>query len=94
MNLRHTVFIVVLMTLSPATQASTMDEIKSLWHPQGARASGSLPSSPEGPEARHFRRSSRSGTASATAARVNLADWKVVLFMQDTARTATSLIRS
>ncbi|MDF3686442.1 type-F conjugative transfer system pilin assembly thiol-disulfide isomerase TrbB, partial [Enterobacter hormaechei] len=50
MNLRHTVFTVALMTLSLATQASTMDEIKSLWHPQGARASGSLPTSPEDPE--------------------------------------------
>ncbi|WP_437435601.1 hypothetical protein [Escherichia coli] len=49
MNLRHTVFTVALMTLSLATQVSTMDEIKSLWHPQGARASGSLPYIPGRP---------------------------------------------
>ncbi|MEN8608717.1 type-F conjugative transfer system pilin assembly thiol-disulfide isomerase TrbB, partial [Enterobacter hormaechei subsp. xiangfangensis] len=82
MNLRHTVFTVALMTLSLATQASTMDEIKSLWHPQGARASGSLPTSPEDPEAKPLPAKQPVWYRLSNGRQVNLADWKVVLFMQ------------
>lgn len=82
MNLRHTVFTVALMTLSLTTQASTMDEIKSLWHPQGARASGSLPTSPEAPEAKPLLAKQPVWYRLSNGRQVNLADWKVVLFMQ------------
>lgn len=79
MNLRHTVLTVTLMTLSLATQASTMDEIKSLWNPQGVvHAPESRPSSPDVPMVKSppvwYRLSN--------GRQVNLADWKVVLFMQ------------
>ena len=66
---------------SVATQASTMDEIKSLWNPQGMRASAdaqhadadaALPAPSRAPV--WYRLSN--------GRQVNLADWKVVLFMQ------------
>ena len=66
---------------SVATQASTMDEIKSLWNPQGMRANAdaqhadadaALPAPARAPV--WYRLSN--------GRQVNLADWKVVLFMQ------------
>ena len=82
MNLRHTVFTVALMSLCLATQASTMDEIKSLWHPQGARTSGSLPTSPEDPEVKPLPAKPPVWYRLSNGRQINLADWKVVLFMQ------------
>lgn len=66
---------------SVATQASTMDEIKSLWNPQGMRANA---------DAQHVDAdAARPAPARApvwyrlsNGRQVNLADWKVVLFMQ------------
>ncbi|HDT4906365.1 TPA: type-F conjugative transfer system pilin assembly thiol-disulfide isomerase TrbB [Enterobacter ludwigii] len=65
-----------------ATQASTMDEIKSLWHPQGARTSGSLPTSPEDPEVKPLPAKPPVWYRLSNGRQINLADWKVVLFMQ------------
>lgn len=94
MNLRHTVFTVALMTLSLATQASTMDEIKSLWHPQGRERRDLCQHPRKTLKLSHFRRSSRSGTASAMAARSIWPTGRSCCLCRDTARTATSLIRS
>ena len=70
----------LLLALSPVTWAGTLDEVKSLWDPQGI--TGSAPASPAGAptsakpvsQARWYRLSN--------GKQVNLSDWNVVLFMQ------------
>ncbi|MCN9391229.1 conjugal transfer protein TrbB, partial [Escherichia coli] len=62
-----------------AVQASTRDEIERLWNPQGMAAQPAQPAADtsartEKPASRWFRLSN--------GRQVNLADWKVVLFMQ------------
>eukprot|EP01133_Synstelium_polycarpum_P007951 gene7951-9343_t len=62
-----------------AVQASTRDEIERLWNPQGMAAQPAQPAAgtsarTEKPASRWFRLSN--------GRQVNLADWKVVLFMQ------------
>lgn len=81
----------LLLALSPVTWAGTLDEVKSLWDPQGIIGTTPAPaagvSAPVKPvsQARWYRLSN--------GQQVNLSDWKVVLFMQGTARTAISLTR-
>lgn len=70
---------VVLLFLVSCTQASTRAEIERLWHPEGMAARTTQPAADaqvrqEKAATRWFRLSN--GT------QVNLADWKVVLFMQ------------
>lgn len=70
---------VVLLFLASCTQASTRAEIERLWHPEGMAARTTQPAADaqvrqEKAATRWFRLSN--GT------QVNLADWKVVLFMQ------------
>ena len=68
-----------LLLSAAAVQASTRDEIERLWDPQGMAAQPAQPAAgtsarTEKPAPRWFRLSNGS--------QVNLADWKVVLFMQ------------
>ena len=70
----------LLLALSPVTWAGTLDEVKSLWDPQGITGTTPVPpagvSAPVKPvsQARWYRLSN--------GQQVNLSDWKVVLFMQ------------
>lgn len=70
----------LLLALSPVTWAGTLDEVKSLWDPQGITGTTPVPSAgvsaPVKPvsQARWYRLSN--------GRQVNLSDWKVVLFMQ------------
>ncbi|HCX5200071.1 TPA: conjugal transfer protein TraF, partial [Escherichia coli] len=68
-----------LLLAAAAVQASTRDEIERLWNPQGMAAQPAQPAAgtsarTEKPASRWFRLSN--------GRQVNLADWKVVLFMQ------------
>lgn len=71
---------VLLLALSSVSRAGTLDEVKSLWDPQGI--AGMAPASSAGvptsvkpvTQARWFRLSN--------GRQVNLSDWKIVLFMQ------------
>lgn len=68
-----------LLLAAAAVQASTRDEIERLWNPQGMAAQPAQPAAgtsarTEKPAPRWFRLSN--------GRQVNLADWKVVLFMQ------------
>ncbi len=71
-----------LLLSAAAVQASTRDEIERLWNPQGMAAQPAQPAADtsartdktEKPAPRWFRLSN--------GRQVNLADWKVVLFMQ------------
>lgn len=69
------------LIFSLAAQASTMDEIRSLWNPQGiseatgAQSTGDAAARPAPVRAPVWYRLSN-------GRQVNLADWKVVLFMQ------------
>ena len=68
-----------LLLTAAAVQASTRDEIERLWNPQGMAAQPAQPAAgtsarTEKPAPRWFRLSN--------GRQVNLADWKVVLFMQ------------
>lgn len=68
-----------LLLAAAAVQASTRDEIERLWNPQGMAAQPAQPAADtsartEKPAPRWFRLSN--------GRQVNLADWKVVLFMQ------------
>ncbi|MCG0057268.1 type-F conjugative transfer system pilin assembly thiol-disulfide isomerase TrbB, partial [Escherichia coli] len=71
-----------LLLAAAAVQASTRDEIERLWNPQGMAAQPAQPAvdtpdrtdKTEKPAPRWFRLSN--------GRQVNLADWKVVLFMQ------------
>lgn len=68
-----------LLLAAAAVQASTRDEIERLWNPQGMAAQPAQPTAgtsarTEKPAPRWFRLSN--------GRQVNLADWKVVLFMQ------------
>ncbi len=73
---------VILLMMATGVQASTRDEIERLWHPQGMAAQPAQPAADtpartdktEKPAPRWFRLSN--------GRQVNLADWKVVLFMQ------------
>lgn len=71
----------LLLALSGMAQAGTLDEVKSLWDPQGISRMASSPSQNEASRAvttssqpRWFRLSN--------GRQVDLRDWKVVLFMQ------------
>ena len=70
---------VILLMMATGVQASTRDEIERLWNPQGMAAQPAQPAAgtsarTEKPAPRWFRLSN--------GRQVNLADWKVVLFMQ------------
>lgn len=70
---------VILLMMATGVQASTRDEIERLWNPQGmaaqpAQPAADTPARTEKPAPRWFRLSN--------GRQVNLADWKVVLFMQ------------
>ncbi|MBO4203117.1 type-F conjugative transfer system pilin assembly thiol-disulfide isomerase TrbB [Escherichia coli] len=70
---------VILLMMATGVQASTRDEIERLWNPQGMAAQPAQPAADtsartEKPAPRWFRLSN--------GRQVNLADWKVVLFMQ------------
>lgn len=70
---------VILLMMVTGVQASTRDEIERLWNPQGMAAQPAQPAADtsartEKPAPRWFRLSN--------GRQVNLADWKVVLFMQ------------
>lgn len=70
---------VILLMMATGVQASTRDEIERLWNPQGMAAQRAQPAADtsartEKPAPRWFRLSN--------GRQVNLADWKVVLFMQ------------
>ncbi|MCX2411086.1 type-F conjugative transfer system pilin assembly thiol-disulfide isomerase TrbB, partial [Escherichia coli] len=70
---------VILLIMVTGVQASTRDEIERLWNPQGMAAQPAQPAAgtsarTEKPAPRWFRLSN--------GRQVNLADWKVVLFMQ------------
>ncbi|WP_434670906.1 type-F conjugative transfer system pilin assembly thiol-disulfide isomerase TrbB (plasmid) [Klebsiella sp. B345] len=70
----------LLLALSSAPRAGTLDEVKSLWDPQGITGvapeifSGVAESAKPVSQARWYRLSN--------GKQVNLSDWKVVLFMQ------------
>lgn len=66
---------------SVATQASTMDEIKSLWNPQGMRANADAQHA-DADAARPAPARAPVWYRLSNGRQVNLADWKVVLFMQ------------
>ncbi|ENE60717.1 F plasmid transfer operon family protein [Escherichia coli P0304777.11] len=71
---------VILLMMATGVQASTRDEIERLWNPQGMAAQPAQPAAgtsarTEKPAPRWFRLSN--------GRQVNLADWKVVLFMQE-----------
>ena len=70
---------VILLMMATGVQASTRDEIERLWNPQGMAVQPAQPAADtsartEKPAPRWFRLSN--------GRQVNLADWKVVLFMQ------------
>ncbi len=70
---------VILLMMATGVQASTRDEIERLWNPQGMAVPPAQPAADtsartEKPAPRWFRLSN--------GRQVNLADWKVVLFMQ------------
>ncbi len=70
---------VILLMMATGVQASTRDEIERLWNPQGMAA---LPAQPAaGTSARTEKLAPRWFRLS-NGRQVNLADWKVVLFMQ------------
>jgi len=75
------VIAIAALIFSLAAQASTMDEIRSLWNPQGigeatgAQSTGDAAALPAPVRAPVWYRLSN-------GRQVNLADWKVVLFMQ------------
>ncbi|ENF59085.1 putative conjugal transfer protein TrbB, partial [Escherichia coli P0304816.6] len=78
MSLTKSLLFTLLLTAA-AVQASTRDEIERLWNPQGMAAQPAQPAADtsartEKPAPRWFRLSN--------GRQVNLADWKVVLFMQ------------
>lgn len=79
-NAGATALLLLEFSLSSVTHAGTLDEVKSLWDPQGI--TGSAPASSTGEptpakpvsQARWYRLSN--------GKQVNLSEWKVVLFMQ------------
>ena len=76
---------VILLMMATGVQASTRDEIERLWNPQGMAVQPAQPAADtsartEKPAPRWFRLSN--------GRQVNLADWKVVLFMQGHCPTA------
>lgn len=70
---------VILLMMATGVQASTRDEIERLWNPQGMAAQPAQPAA--GTSARTAKPASRWFRLS-NGRQVNLADWKVVLFMQ------------
>ena len=80
---------VILLMMATGVQASTRDEIERLWHPQGMAAQPAQPAADtpartdktEKPAPRWFRLSN--------GRQVNLADWKVVLFMHEIKTSAS-----
>ncbi|EPJ0597114.1 type-F conjugative transfer system pilin assembly thiol-disulfide isomerase TrbB [Enterobacter roggenkampii] len=78
----NAVVAIAALIFSLATQASTMDEIRSMWNPQGMRATSgaqdaaSVAAEPTTPARAPVWYRLSNGR------QVNLADWKVVLFMQ------------
>lgn len=82
MNRRRTLFVTTLAALSLASQAATLDEVRTLWNPQGVRAA-EAPSAPEQSPVVNPRPAKPPVWYRLSNGRqVNLADWKVVLFMQ------------
>ena len=69
------------LIFSMATQASTLDEIKSLWNPQGIRATTGAQQT-DTVAARLAPARPPVWYRLSNGQQVNLADWKVVLFMQ------------
>ncbi|KKJ19540.1 conjugal transfer protein TrbB [Enterobacter hormaechei subsp. hoffmannii] len=69
------------LIFSMATQASTLDEIKSLWNPQGIRATTGAQQT-DTVAARPAPARPPVWYRLSNGQQVNLADWKVVLFMQ------------
>ena len=72
--------VALLLTLSPVTWAGTLDEVKSLWDPQGI--TGTVPASSSGVPAAVKPVSQARWYRLSNGKQVNLSDWKVVLFMQ------------
>ncbi|EFL9211944.1 type-F conjugative transfer system pilin assembly thiol-disulfide isomerase TrbB [Escherichia coli] len=70
---------VILLFLASCTQASTRAEIERLWHPEGMAARTTQPAADA--QARQEKTATRWFRFS-NGTQVNLADWKVVLFMQ------------
>ncbi|HBR0915080.1 TPA: type-F conjugative transfer system pilin assembly thiol-disulfide isomerase TrbB [Klebsiella pneumoniae] len=71
----------LLLALSGMAQAGTLDEVKSLWDPQGI--AGTTPSSPQNEAPRAAAPASQPRWFRLSNGRqVDLRDWKVVLFMQ------------
>ncbi len=71
---------VILLMMATGVQASTRDEIERLWNPQGMVRAACTTGS------RHISRGQKSRLPRwfrlSNGRQVNLADWKVVLFMQ------------
>lgn len=70
------------LIVSMATPASTLDEVKSLWNPQGMRATTTVQDAGSVAAARPVPARSPVWYRLSNGQQVNLADWKVVLFMQ------------
>ena len=71
---------VLLLALSPVIYAGTLDEVKSLWDPQGI--TGAAPATSAGVSASAKPVSQAHWYRLSNGKQVNLNDWKVVLFMQ------------
>lgn len=70
----------LLLALSPVIYAGTLDEVKSLWDPQGI--TGAAPAASTGVPASEKPVSQVRLYRLSNGRQVNLSDWKVVLFMQ------------
>lgn len=70
------------LIVSMATPASTLDEVKSLWNPQGMRATAAMQDAGSVTAAQPAPVRPPVWYRLSNGQQVNLADWKVVLFMQ------------
>lgn len=79
MNVYKLFISVALAAISMGLQASTIDQVRELWNPQGLRGSEiDTFIKPEEPQ----KHSNKSWYRLSNGQSVNIADWKVVLFMQ------------
>lgn len=81
MMTKQAVLSAMLMLLSPGLQAATVDEVRQLWNPQGMRATAAAQGA-KGGELKRPAAGKPVWYRLSNGRQVNLADWKVVLFMQ------------
>lgn len=82
MSLTKSLLFTLLLLTAAAVQASTRDEIERLWNPQGMAAQPAQPAADTPARTDKTEKPAPRWSRLSNGRQVNLADWKVVLFMQ------------